>query len=65
VAYQEASAPAPAAEVLALLGDALAAAGDQDAAVRAWQEALDLLPHGQTRMSQRLADLLAAVTSRP
>ncbi|MFD0583047.1 AfsR/SARP family transcriptional regulator [Dactylosporangium darangshiense] len=65
VAYREASAPAPAAEVLALLGDALAAAGDQDAAVRAWQEALDLLPHGQTRMSQRLADLLAAVTSRP
>lgn len=61
-AYQEASAPAPAAEVLALLGDTLAAAGDRDAAVRSWQEALGLIPYAQTRMSQRLADLLAAVT---
>ncbi|WP_200213787.1 AfsR/SARP family transcriptional regulator [Micromonospora coerulea] len=65
VAYQEASASAPAAEVLALLGDALAAAGDQDAAVRAWQEALALIPYAQTRTGRRLAGLLAAVTSRP
>ncbi|WP_426509575.1 AfsR/SARP family transcriptional regulator [Dactylosporangium sp. McL0621] len=65
VAYQEASAPAAAAEVLALLGEALAAAGDQDTAVRVWQEALALIPHAQTRMRQRLTDLLAAVTSRP
>ncbi|GIH15162.1 AfsR/SARP family transcriptional regulator [Rugosimonospora africana] len=61
--YQDASAPAPAAEVLTLLGDTLAAAGEQDAAVRAWQEALALIPPAQTRVSQRLAGLLAAVTS--
>src|SRR5262249_27361192 len=65
VAYQEASALAPAAEVLALLGDALATNGDQDAAVRAWQEALALIPNAQTPTGRRLAGLLAAVTSRP
>ncbi|GAB3960130.1 BTAD domain-containing putative transcriptional regulator [Micromonospora vulcania] len=64
-AYQEASAPAPAAEVLAMLGDALAAAGEQDDAVRAWQEAVALIPYAQSRTGQRLAGLLAAVTSGP
>ncbi|MFI7604525.1 AfsR/SARP family transcriptional regulator [Micromonospora sp. NPDC049366] len=65
VAYQEASASAPAAEVLALLGDALATVGDQEAAVRAWQEALALIPYPQSRTGRRLAGLLAAVTSGP
>ncbi|MEU9740431.1 BTAD domain-containing putative transcriptional regulator [Micromonospora chersina] len=65
VAYQEASAAAPAAEVLALVGDALAAGGDQDAAVRAWQEALALIPYAQSRTGRRLAGLLAAVTPGP
>lgn len=64
VAYQEASAAAPAAEVLALVGDALAAGGDQDAAVRAWQEALALIPYAQSRTGRRLAGLLAALTPR-
>ncbi|MEU9828011.1 AfsR/SARP family transcriptional regulator [Micromonospora chersina] len=64
VAYQEASAAAPAAEVLALVGDTLAAGGDQDAAVRAWQEALALIPYAQSRTGRRLAGLLTAVTPR-
>ncbi|MET8911836.1 BTAD domain-containing putative transcriptional regulator [Micromonospora sp. NPDC004551] len=64
-AYQEAAADAPAAEVLALLGDALAAQGDQAAAVRAWQEAMALIPYPHTPTGRRLAGLLAAVTPGP
>ena len=61
--YRREASHALTTQVLTMIGDLLAEAGDRAGAERAWREALDLSAHGQTATTQDLLDRLERGTA--